>query len=286
MLSEILTIVIVGAMISAIYALIAIGFTMIFGVGGILNLTHGALLMLSAYAYLVAQPYIGRLGGVITGVLVAALASYGVYMGLVRYIEEHVVITFMATIMAALAIQEAITMGFSQQARVLEPMVPGSIAVAGTRMQYDQLLAFVVSWVLIGLLWYYVTNTKNGRAILATSMSERGAIFTGVDLPQVRRQTWLIAGAFAGVGGLFIGRLQQTSPEMWLEPLTLAFIIVIIGGVGSIKGSIIAAYLIGYIETLTVELIGAPYRVVVALLIIIAVIMYRPEGLYGREYLE
>ncbi|WP_222912879.1 branched-chain amino acid ABC transporter permease [Natrinema sp. SYSU A 869] len=286
MLSDILTIVIVGAMISAIYALIAIGFTMIFGVGGILNLTHGALLMLSAYTYLVAQPYVGRLGGVIAGVLVAALASYGVYMGLVRYIEEHVVITFMATIMAALAIQEAITMGFSQQARVLEPMVPGSIAVAGTRMQYDQLLAFVVSWVLIGLLWYYVTNTKNGRAILATSMSERGAIFTGVDLPQVRRQTWLIAGAFAGVGGLFIGRLQQTSPEMWLEPLTLAFIIVIIGGVGSIKGSIIAAYLIGYIETLTVELIGAPYRVVIALLIIIAVIMYRPEGLYGREYLE
>jgi len=224
--------------------------------------------------------------GVLVGIVLAALASYGVYMGLVRYIEENVVITFIATIMAALALQEAMTMAFSQQAQVLTPIVPGSIAIAGTRMQYDQLLAFVFSWVMIGMLWYYVTNTKDGRAILATSMSERGAIFTGVDLPRVRRQTWLIAGAFAGVGGLFIGRLQQTSPEMWLEPLTLAFMIVIIGGVGSIKGSIIAAYLIGYIETLTVALLGAPYRVVVALLIIIAVIMYRPEGLYGREYLE
>ncbi|MDF9747830.1 branched-chain amino acid ABC transporter permease [Natrinema salsiterrestre] len=286
MISDIITILIVGAMISAIYALIAIGFTMIFGVGGILNLTHGALLMIAAYAYFVTQPYIGRAGGVIVGIVLAAVASYGVYMGLVRYIEENVVITFMATIMAALALQEAMTMAFSQQAQVLTPIMPGSVAIAGTRMQYDQLLAFVFSWVMIGMLWYYVTNTKDGRAILATSMSERGAIFTGVDLPRVRRQTWLIAGAFAGVGGIFIGRLQQTSPEMWLEPLTLAFMIVIIGGVGSIKGSIIAAYLIGYIETLTVALLGAPYRVVVALLIIIAVIMYRPEGLYGREYLE
>lgn len=286
MIGDIITILVVGAMISAIYALLAIGFTMVFGVGGVLNLTHGVLLMAGAYAFLVSYPYVGRIGGVIAGVLVAALASYAVYMGLVRYIEDNVVITFMATLLAALAIQEATTMGFSQQARILPSLIPGSVAVAGTRIQYDQILAFVLSWVLIGLLWYYVKRTKNGRAILATSMSERGAIFTGVDLPKVRRQTWLIAGAFAGVAGIFIGRLQQTSPEMWLEPLTLAFIIVIIGGVGSIKGSIIAAYLIGYLETLTVELIGAPYRTVVALLVIIAVIMYRPEGLYGREYLE
>ena len=286
MIADLISIVVVGAMISAIYALIAIGFTMIFGVGGVLNLTHGALLMLGAYTFMITQPYLGRLGGVVAGVLVAAAASYAIYIGLVRYIEENVVITFMATIMAALVIQEATTMAFSQQARILPSLIPGSVATAGTRIQYDQILAFVVSWLLIGLLWYYVTNTKDGRAILATSMTERGAIFTGVDLPKVRRQTWLIAGAFAGVAGIFIGRLQQTSPEMWLEPLTLAFIIVIIGGVGSIKGSIIAAYLIGYLETLTVELIGAPYRVVVALLVIIAVIMYRPEGLFGREYIE
>jgi branched-chain amino acid transport system permease protein len=283
---DVASIIVVGAMISSIYALIAIGFTMIFGVGGVLNLTHGVLLMIGAYGYLVTNPYLGRFGGFLAGVLIAAAASYLVYVGVVRYIQENVVITFMTTLMIALAIQEAATMAFSQQARILPSILPGTIEFAGTRLQYDQILAFVLSWLLIGLLWYFVTRTKNGRAILATSMSERGAIFTGVDIAKVRRQTWLIAGAFAGIGGVFIGGLQQTSPQMWLEPLSIAFIVVIIGGVGSIKGSIIAAYLIGYLETVTVEVIGAPYRVVVALLVVMAVILYRPEGLYGREFLE
>lgn len=280
------SILITGAMVSAVYALVAIGFTMIFGVGGVLNLAHGGLLMIGAYVFLAATSRVPPVVAFVVSVGVAAVVSYAMYLGLIRYIEEDVVITFLATLLIALLFQELVTMTFSAQPRSLATLVPGTVQIAGTRIRYNQILGFAVSWVAIGALWYYVTRTSSGRAILATSMSERGAMLTGVDISRVRAETWLIAGALAGVGGVFLGSLQTTSPFMWLDPLALAFIIVVIGGVGSIKGSIVGAYLIGYLETLTVSLAGNGVRGVFALVVVALVILFRPQGLYGREFIE
>ncbi len=294
-MSTIATILVTGAMISALYALIAIGFTMIFGVGGVLNLAHGALFMVGAYAFLVTT---GALGGMavgpwvalIVGVVAAAMASYLLYLGVVRHIEHDVITTFLVTLLAALVLQELIVLGFSSSPRSLTSIVGGSFNLGQigipTRVRYMEVLGFVVSWVAIGMLWYYVTRTDSGRSILATSMSEKGAKLTGVDLPRVRAETWLIAGALAGLAGIFLGNLQQTSPFMWLDPLALAFIIVVIGGIGSIKGSLIAAYIIGYLETLTVIAIGFQFRGIFSLLLVLIVIIARPEGIFGREFLE
>ena len=280
------SILVTGAMVSAVYALVAIGFTMIFGVGGVLNLAHGGLLMIGAYAFLAVSGMAPPVVAFVASVVVAAVISYALYLGLIRYLEENVVITFLATLLVALLFQELVTMGFSAQPRSLAALVPGTVQIAGTRIRYNQILGFVVSWVAIGALWYYVTRTRAGRAILATSMSERGAMLTGVDISRVRAETWLIAGALAGVGGVFLGSLQTTSPFMWLDPLALAFIIVVIGGVGSIKGSIVGAYLIGYLETLTVAFAGSGVRGVFALVVVALVILFRPQGLYGREFME
>ncbi|SDJ84261.1 branched-chain amino acid ABC transporter permease [Natronorubrum texcoconense] len=295
MLGALISVLVTGAMISAVYALIAIGFTMIFGVGGVLNLAHGALIMIGAYSFLVVTSgsTLGILSlptgiGLIVAIAVAAAASYVLYIGLVEHIEENPVITFLATLVVALILSELFVMGFSSSPRTLINLVPGSIHVEqfGVRVTNIEVVGFVVSWIAIGLLWYYVTRTDEGRSILATSMSERGAQLTGVDLPKIKARTWLIAGAFAGLAGVFIGTLQSTSPIMWLDPLALAFIIVVIGGIGSIKGSIVAAYLIGYLETLTVELLGAGFRGTFSLLVLVIVLLVMPQGLFGREWVH
>lgn len=295
--SAIASFIITGALISALYALIAIGFTMIFGVGGVLNLAHGALFMVGAYVFLAVSSTtvlpaiaINLWLAFIVGIVAAALAAYGLYLGVVRYIEHDVIVTFLVTLLAALVLQEVIITQFSASPRSLTSIVSGSINMAEfgvhTRVRYMEILGFVISWIVIGLLWYYVTRTDSGRSILATSMSLKGAQLTGVDLPRVKAHTWLIGGGLAGIAGVFLGNLQQTSPFMWLDPLALAFIIVVIGGIGSIKGSIVAAYLIGYLETLTVMAIGFQYRGILSLLLVLIVILYRPEGLFGREYIE
>lgn len=292
---DIASFLITGALISALYALVAIGFTMIFGVGGVLNLSHGALTMVAAYAFIsttrvVPDSSIWLWLALVVGIVAAALVASVLYFGVVRYIEENVVITFLVTLLAALFLQEVIISQFSANPGNLPALVSGTMNLApvgiNTRVRYMQILGFIISWIAIGLLWYYVTQTDSGRSILATSMSEKGAMLTGVNLPRVKAETWLIGGGLAGIAGVFLGNLQQTSPYMWVDPLGLAFIIVVIGGVGSIKGSIIAAYLIGYLETATVMAIGFQYRGIFSLVLVLIIIMVRPEGLYGREYIE
>ncbi|WP_440765617.1 branched-chain amino acid ABC transporter permease [Natronorubrum sp. DTA7] len=277
-------------MISAVYALIAIGFTMIFGVGGVLNLAHGALIMVGAFAYLALTSSAGTFAlppvvGFVLAVAITAGASYVLYAGLVKYIEDNVVITFLATVVVALLLTELVIIQFGAAPSQLIPVVSGSVYLegVGTRIRYVQLLAFAVSWIAIGLLWYYVTKTDEGRSILATSMSTRGAELTGVDLEKIKSRTWLIAGAFAGIAGVFLGTLQSTAPEMWLNPLALAFIIVVIGGIGSIKGSVVAAYLIGYLETASIEILGPGFQGVLSLIVLAVVLLLLPHGLYGRE---
>jgi len=283
---DVLTILVTGAMISSVYALIAIGFSLIYGVRGVINLSHGALIMIGAFGYLIINGVAPEWVAFIGAIAVAGLASLVLYLGLVRYTEHDVVITFLATVVVALIVQQLLTLQFSLAPRSLSPLVPGGIPVAGTRVRVYQIVAFVLSWVALGLLYLFVRRTKLGRSILATSMSEKGAKLNGVNVLYVNAATWLVAGAFAGFAGVFLGSLQSTSPTMWVNALGLAFIIVTIGGVGSIKGTIIAAYLIGFLETLTVSFVGAEWRGMFALLLLIGIIIARPQGLFGREFIE
>lgn len=285
-----------GAMISAVYALIAIGFTMIFGVGGVLNLSHGALIMAGAYVFgsLVRETFLSSVTlhpfvAFPIAVALIALLSLALYEVLVRWVEENVVITFLATVIVAVISTEAVLYVFGSPTFGMS-LVSGSVNLAeygvGVRLRYIRIAGFVVSWVAIALLYYYITQTDDGRSILAASMSERGAILTAVNLHAVRAKTWLIAGALAGIAGIFLGAADGATPTMWLSPLALAFIIVVIGGIGSIKGSVVAAYLVGYLEQFTVAFIGHEFRGILSLVLLLAFILYMPQGLYGREFVH
>ena len=283
---SLLAVLLNGVMISSVYALMAIGFTLIMGIRGILNLAHGGLIMIGAYAFLVGSHFLPLTGALIVAVSAAALVSYVLYAGLVRFTEQNVVITFMSTIVVALLLQQLMVIEFSSAPRTLRPLVSGGINVVGTHVRTNEMLGFALSWAAIGLLWYFVTRTKTGRAILATAMSEKGALLSGVNLGRVNAITWLVAGALAGLAGVFIGSLQQTSPTMWLTPLSLSFIIVVLGGVGSIKGSIVGAYFIGLLETVTVSFGDPSYRGLFSLVLLVVVVLVKPEGLFGREFIE
>jgi len=285
-----------GAMVSAVYALIAIGFTMIFGVGGVLNLAHGALIMAGAYVFglLVRETFVASLTispfiAFPLAVVIVSLVSLALYEVLVRWVEDNVVITFLATVIIAVISTEAVLYVFGSPTFGMT-LVSGSLDLndygVSARIRYIRLIGFVVSWVAIGLLYFYITKTDDGRSILAASMSERGAVLTAVNLHSVRAKTWLIAGALAGIAGVFLGAADGATPTMWLNPLALAFIIVVIGGIGSIKGSVVAAYLVGYLEQFTVTFIGHEFRGILSLVLLLLFILYLPQGLYGREFVH
>lgn len=282
-----------GFAIGALYALGATGFTLIFGVSGVLNLSHGAIMVASAVAawaiagWLPVGPYIAALGGIAVGVLLA-FATYAVTVrpiqrsGRIAEAEKEIFI-LTSTLLWGIIISEAIAYLFTNNAKTVYPIVEGVVTVLGVRTPANEFFTAVVCWVAIGLLWLLVNKTRQGKAVLAASMNPRGVTLLGIELSTVYLSVWLIYGLLAGAAGVLLGMFLGVSSYS-VGPLTAsAFSIVVLGGLGSVSGSLIAAYVVGYLETMTAYLVSPAYRTIPALLLLIVVMYLRPQGLFGRR---
>jgi branched-chain amino acid transport system permease protein len=281
-----------GFAISSLYALGATGFTLIFGVSGVLNLSHGALMVAAAVAAWVA----GSLGagsylGAFFGVFVAFLLALATYFLVVRSLqrsgkireEEKEIFILTATLLWGIMIQEAVAYLYTNNAKTVLPIVEGVVRIAGGRTPANEIFTAIVCWLAIGALWLIVNRTRAGKAVLAASMNPRGVTLLGVELSSVYIAVWAIYGVLAGIAGVLLGMFLGVSSYS-VGPLTAsAFSIVVLGGLGSVSGSLIAAYVVGYLETLTAYLASPAYRTIPALLLLVAVMYVRPRGLLGRR---
>lgn len=274
-------------LLGALYSLVAIGFTLIFGVGGVLNLAHGASITLGAYAaYYATEAGLGIWIGAVAAFVVPALFSYGMYRGMIRRIAAHPITVLILTLVAGLLIEQVFLVVAGSQPLAIPTLVDGRTQFLSAGIENNRITAFALSWLLIGALFYFVTRTKHGKAILAISMSQKGAALVGIEADNVYAYTWLIAGALAGIAGLFLGSFLTANPLMGRTPLLLSFAIVVLGGLGSIRGSVLGAYLIALLDQVTVTMISTRLSGVAALVVLIVVLIVRPEGLFGRELAE
>lgn len=274
-------------LLGALYAIVAIGFTLIFGVGGILNLAHGAFLTLGAYtAYYAVNAGVPVWVTVPIAGIIAAVAGIGLYKGVLEKVADNPVSVLILSLVAGLIVEQVFLVYEGAETLVVPALVDGSVALGGVDVEINRLLIFVFSWVVIGLLFYFVNRTKTGQAILATSMSRKGAALVGIDAGTVFTLTWIIAGALAGIAGVFLATFQTVSPLMGRTPLLLSFSIVVLGGLGSIRGSVIGAYLISFLDQITVQYVSTRLAGVSGLVVLVVVLLVRPEGLFGRELTE
>ena len=282
-----------GFAISALYALGATGFTLIFGVSGVLNLSHGAIMVGAAVAawavagYWHADAYIAALAGIVVGILLA----FATYFVTVRPIQrsariaeaEKEIFILTATLLWGIIIQEIVAYLFTNNAKTVLPIVQGVVMLVGVRTPSNELFTAVVCWLVIGLLWLLVNRTRRGKAVLAASMNPRGVTLLGIELSSIYLTVWAIYGLLAGIAGILLGMFLGVSSYS-VGPLTAsAFSIVVLGGLGSVSGSLIAAYVVGYLETLTAYLVSPAYRSIPALLLVVIVMYVRPQGLFGRR---
>ena len=286
-------IIIDGFAISSLYALGATGFALIFGVSGVLNLSHGALMVAAVVAAWAAGndlhlgPYAGALVGIAVG-LAATLVTYFLVVGPLQRTqkirsEEKEIFILTATLLWGIMLQELIAYLYTNNAKAVSPIVEGVVSIAGVRTQANEIFTAIVCWVVIGLLWLLVNRTRAGKAVLAASMNPRGVTLLGVELSQVYVAVWAIYGLLVGVAGVLLGMFLGVSSYS-VGPLTAsAFSIVVLGGLGSVSGALIAAYVVGYLETITAYLISPAYRTIPALLLLVAVMYVRPRGLLGRR---
>lgn len=280
-----LQILIQGLLLSGLYALIAMGFTLIFSVGRVLNLAYGAYLMVGGYVFFLLSQTLGM--PKLLGVAAAALA--GVVMGLLKFrlivkpLKGDQVAIEIATLILAVVTQAGIVLLFGDSSKILLPIVPGVTQIAGASVTYNILTATLVSWIILLCLYFYIRSSHTGRAMQAVSMDAKGAALCGIAPDRINMITWGISGALGALGGVFFASYTQLSPAMWVAPLIISVAVVIVGGIGSIIGTLIVAHIIGFMEVIVVALIAPELRGVFTMLLIIAVLVLRPKGLFGRE---
>jgi len=278
-------IIIQGFLLSGLYALIAVGFTMIFSVGRVLNLAYGTYIMLGGYVYYVlaqelALPKIPSFFGAI---LAGAIFGVMIYLVLVRGLQENPIAIEISTLILAVVMQSLIILIFSPAPRAMWPLIPGVAHLHGVSISKNIFLAMIISWVVLGSLLVFVRKTQLGRAIRAVSMDKKGAVVSGIDPQKINVITWALSGALGAIAGVFFATYTQLDPAMWVFPLITAIAVVIVGGIGSIMGSLVAAHIVGFLETITTSVIAPELRGVFTLLLIIIILIIVPKGLFGRE---
>lgn len=288
-----LQILIDGFAISALYALGATGFTLIFGVSGVLNLSHGAIMVAAAVAAWAAASTFGlnQYAGALVGVAVALVTALITYFAVVQPIqrsrrianEEKEIFVLTGTLLWGIMIQELIAYLFTNNAKTVLPIVNGVVEILGVRTPQNEIFTALVCCLVIAALWLLVNRTKMGKAVLAASMNPRGVTLLGLELTNIYVVVWAIYGMLAGIAGVLLGMFLGVSSYS-VGPLTAsAFSIVVLGGLGSVSGSLIAAFVVGYLETFTAYMISPAYRTIPALLLLVIVMYLRPQGLLGRR---
>jgi len=285
-----------GAMIG----LGAIGVTLTYSILRFSNFAHGELISWGAYATLLIAGLLGTLaGGTTIGpfsfgwpLLVAGLLAMLFTGGLALLLDVvlfarlrakgHAIIVVMASFGASMALRSLLEFLFTSQPTYFSREIQIAVRLGyGIRVTPDQMFLLGLTAVLVFAMHTLMTRTQTGRAMRAISQNPALARVVGIDVERIVRVTWLIGGGLACAAGVMIGLLVQIRPYMGFDMLLPLFAAAILGGIGSVPGAVLGGLLVGLAEAASVGLIGAQWRAAVAFMILIGVLLVRPNGLFG-----
>ena len=274
-----------GGVSSAIYALLAVGFTLIFGVARVFNLGHGSFYALGAYITYAAQTHLKLPLLIAAALAVIAVAGIGVAMAraFAAPMQRSVLAALMITLGFALLVEQILLLTFGSQARNVSSIVAGTIQIGAASISAQRLLTLGVGVVLIAALWLFINKTKLGAAILAVSQDREAAQYQGIDTARVFTVVMALSAGLAAIAGILAGSFLTVQPDMGILPMVKAVSIMIVGGLGSIPGSIIAALLLGYGETAVAFIFSTRFTELVSLGAVLLVLSVRPAGLLGKR---
>ncbi len=279
-----------GLIHGGVYALLAVGFSLIFGVARIVNIAHTAFYMIAAYLIYTFATHLQLhpLLAILLAIILVPLIGMLIYRLTIKPIEEHHVTVLIVTIAVAMVFQEVMLLLYGGHFRGNPSLLTGFLEISGVRVSYQHLLTFVVVFFVLMATWWILFRTRLGIAIRATAQDREVANLMGMNVSQVAMITMGIAVGMAAVAGVLVAPLSVVEPYMWLHPLVMILAIVVLGGMGSIKGSLAGAFILGFAETIVVFLIplGAFLKGAFSLTIMLVVLLIRPEGLFGVAFEE
>ncbi|MGQ9460266.1 MAG: branched-chain amino acid ABC transporter permease [Candidatus Bathyarchaeaceae archaeon] len=292
------SILIYGLLASGVLALLALGFTLIYGVAEVVNMAHGALYMTGTYIFwLLTAPELAglmikispiklNLGlALIIAIIISGIIGAIVYRLTIHPIVEDLLAVLIVTVGVSMLFQSVTAIQFSAARRSVPYLIEGTTTILGVKVTYSKILSFIISLVLFASLWIFTTKTKIGTAMRAVAQDREAAMLMGINNERLYMLTMGIASAFAAIAGILITTEGFAEPYMWTSALYFSFAIVIVGGIGSIKGTLIGALIVGYAGETFVALAGEVgfLRGAVGLATMVIVLILRPRGIFGKR---
>lgn len=285
-------IIIYGTVNSVIYALIAVGFTLVYGVSRVPNFAHGSIYVLVGFLTwtFINSIHLHYALAILLSLLVASFLGLIIYRFVLIRLRGIATSEIIASFAVSLIILEGLRLqgiagfkGFIGPFYVLPPFVQGKISILGVFVDYQRLIIIAACFVLVAALWIFTHYTKIGLSLRAIAQDERAAMMLGVHADRTAMVSLSIGSALAGLAAVLILPLGNITVEMGYKVLIYALAVCVIGGLGSWAGAILAAFVIGFAMKISTALFGAVWESVVLVGTIILILLVRPSGLLGKQ---
>jgi branched-chain amino acid transport system permease protein len=284
--STIIQLVISGLLIGSIYALMSIGLTLIFGVLRVVNFAHGEFLMIAMYGAWAFSKLLGLNPYVAAVAVVPAMFLFGalVYRLVIGSALEkpHLVVVF-ATMGLSIFLQNAALMAMTADLRDVPPIFGRSISVGHVFIKGELLLGFVVTLACTIALQWVIKYTFLGKAIRATVQDGEAAKLMGIDVPKIFLITFAAGSALVGLAACVMLPLFSVFPTVGLNFVLIAFVIVVLGGMGSIEGALLGGFCVGVVQSVSSYYVAPAFGQLFFFLLFLLVMIFRPNGLFGRK---
>ena len=279
-----------GLQTGSVYALVALGYSMVYGIIKLLNFAHGDIIMVGAYMayYAIASFALPPIVAIILAITVSTLL--GVFVEKVAYtpLRSAPRLSLLITaIGVSFLLENGAQLVFGADQKSMDPMITGSIMLGQVNVSYVAIVTIVVSVIIMVLLSFVVNKTKAGKAMRAVSEDMGAAQLMGISLNKTISMTFAIGSALAGIGSvLYLCAYTQASPTMGSMLGIKAFVAAVLGGIGSIPGAMIGGFTIGVLEALVAAVGFSMWKDAAVFLVLIIVLLFKPTGFLGKKIQE
>lgn len=272
--------------LGAIYTLASIGLSLQWGVLRNLNFSHGASITFGAYIMWVALSA-GNLGYPLA-FLIMLMSTFllGVLIEFVSirpFFGKKEVNIFIGTVALSTVLSQLYFLVFGGREKVLRTAIEGDIQIGAMRASYHEIFILIVSIVTLVVMWLILTKTKTGLSIRAVAQDQLGAVLVGINTKRVYSITLGVATALAGIAGVLLAPILFISPDMGELPMVKAFVIVILGGIGSFRGTVVAAFIVAIVEVFVGAFVGVLWAPLSLFVLMVVILVLKPEGLFGAS---
>ena len=274
-----------GLVIGTMYMLMAVGFTLVFGIMRVVNFAHGEFYMLGAFTgfFTYVQWEMPFVVCIAIAALTIGILGMMVERTLIQPFRSDEMSGMIATLAISVIIQNGAVMLWGPVPRAMPDIVAGTVAIGPFSFPWSRLVVIAGASLIFILFWLFMQRTRLGRAMRAVAQDTETALIQGIRVNYIYPLAFGMSVALAAMAGVLMGPVFSVSPFVGLTPMLKAFVVVILGGLGSVPGAVVGGLLLGMIESFTATIFGSLVADILQLLLVILILLVRPSGLLGQR---